>query len=95
MGGCHGFAEKNSFDMDAEVILFIITGCASNEIYRADYTTCTVSSGSQCVKHSLQKHNANTDSEFMLGFVEIDDQGQLRDRAQMRALIDSLLPDCC
>ena len=71
-------------------ILFIITGCASNEIYRTDYTTCTVSSGSQCVKHSLQKHNANTDSEFMLGFVEIDDQGQLRDRAQMRALIDSL-----
>ena len=71
-------------------VLFFITGCASNEIYRTDYTTCTVSSGSQCVEHSLQKYNAQADNEYMLGFVEVDDQGQLRDRAQMKALVDSL-----
>ena len=71
-------------------VLFFITGCASNDIYRTDYTVCTVSSASQCDKHSLQKHNVNSGNEYMLGFVEVDDQGQLRDRAQMRALIDSL-----
>jgi hypothetical protein len=71
-------------------VLFVMTGCASNEIYRTDYTACTVSSGSQCDQHSMQKYNANADDAYMLSFVEIDDQGQLRDRAQMRALIDSL-----
>ena len=71
-------------------VLFIITGCASDGIYRTDYTACTVSSDNQCDKHSLQKHNVGAENEYMLGFVEIDDQGQLRDRAQMTALIDSL-----
>ncbi|MFZ2169452.1 MAG: esterase [Methylococcaceae bacterium] len=71
-------------------VLLIVTGCASNGIYRTAYTICTVSSGSQCDKHSLQKHNAGADDAYMLGFVEVDDQGQLRDRAQMTALIDSL-----
>ena len=71
-------------------VLSIITGCASNGIYRTDYTVCTASSGSQCEKHSLQKYNAGADDAYMLGFVEVDDQGQLRDRAQMTALIDSL-----
>jgi len=71
-------------------VLFVITGCASNKIYRTDYTACTASSGSQCDPHSLQKHNVKANNEYMLGFVEVDDQGQLRDRAQMRALVDSL-----
>ncbi|MDD5461709.1 MAG: esterase [Methylococcales bacterium] len=71
-------------------VLSVITGCAPNEIYRTDYTACTVSSGNSCDKHSLQKHNIGADNEYMLGFVEVDDQGQLRDRAQMMALIDSL-----
>ena len=71
-------------------VLFVITGCAPNGVYRTDYTACTVSSGSQCDKHSLQKYNVGADNEYMLGFVEVDDQGQLRDRAQMTALIDSL-----
>jgi hypothetical protein len=71
-------------------VLVIVTGCASNRIYRTEYTVCTVSSGSQCDKHSLQKLNAGADDAYMLGFVEVDDQGQLRDRAQLTALIDSL-----
>ncbi|MGR9000307.1 MAG: hypothetical protein ACU88J_14855 [Gammaproteobacteria bacterium] len=66
--------------------LSIITGCASNQNYRTEYTACTVSSGSQCDKHSLQKHNIGADDAYTLGFVEVDDQGQLRNRV----LIDSL-----
>ena len=37
--------------------LALLTGCASNDSYRSDYTLCHVSSGSQCQRHSLQKHN--------------------------------------
>jgi hypothetical protein len=48
-------------------VLFIITGCASNRIYRTDYTACAGSSGSQCVKHSLQEYNVKADNEYMLG----------------------------
>ena len=71
-------------------VLFVITGCASNKIYRTDYTVCAVFSGVQCDKHSLQKYNVGADDAYMLGFVEVDDQGQLRDRAQMTALINQL-----
>jgi hypothetical protein len=35
-------------------------------------------------------HNSGADDEYLLGFVEIDDQGQLRDRKQMQALLDAL-----
>ncbi|MCX7097876.1 MAG: esterase [Methylococcales bacterium] len=71
-------------------IQLLVTGCAYDGIYRSDYNPCVVSTASECSQHSLQKHHVGTDQEFLLGFVEIDDQGQLRDRAQMRALIDSL-----
>lgn len=71
-------------------VLFVITGCASDRIYRSDFTACTVSSGRQCDKNSLQHYNAGADDAYMLGFVEVDDQGQLRNRAQMVALINQL-----
>jgi len=43
-----------------------------------------------CDKHSVQLHNEGGDSEYFLGFVEIDDQGQLRDRNQMDTVINEL-----
>jgi hypothetical protein len=71
-------------------IFVVITGCAPNRIYKTDYRVCTVSSGNSCDKHFLQKHNAGADDAYMLGFVEFDDQGQLRDQTQMKALMESL-----
>lgn len=68
----------------------LLTGCASNEIYRSLYESCSVSPGNTCDQNSLQLYNKGTDNEYTLGFVEIDDQGQMRDRRQMHALLDTL-----
>jgi len=71
-------------------LLFLLGGCASNEIYRSNYTPCTITEANNCDENSLQIYNVGTSTEYSLGFVEIDDQGQMRDRKQMQALLDSL-----
>lgn len=68
----------------------LIVGCAPNRIYRDHYQACEVSASVNCDNYSLQEHNNNSESGFLLGFVEIDDQGQIRDRRQMTALINNL-----
>ena len=70
--------------------LFLLGGCASNDIYRSNYQPCTVTETNNCDEHSLQTYNVGTSTEYSLGFVEIDDQGQMRDRKQMQALLNSL-----
>ncbi|HSN23331.1 MAG TPA: esterase, partial [Methylomicrobium sp.] len=75
------------------VLLFasvLVAGCASNDIYRSIYEPCTVSPNNACEQNSLHFYNTGKDNEYTLGFVEIDDQGQMRDRRQMQALLDSL-----
>lgn len=74
------------------VIIFagLLSGCASNEIYRGDYRPCGVTAGNACEQNSQHIYNAGADDEYTLGFVEIDDQGQMRDRKQMQALLDTL-----
>ena len=68
----------------------LLSACVSNDIYRKDFKSCEVTSQHSCEAHSIQRHNTGSDKEYLVGFVEIDDQGQLRDRAQMRALLDEL-----
>jgi hypothetical protein len=68
----------------------LLTGCASNEIYRSIYESCSVSPDNACDQNSLQLYNKDAGNEYTLGFVEIDDQGQMRDRRQMHALLDTL-----
>ncbi|NOS88049.1 MAG: esterase [Methylococcaceae bacterium] len=70
--------------------LVLLTGCAANGIYRSDYSPCLATADNPCQAHSLQQYNTAAADEFLLGFVEVDDQGQLRDRAQMQALLDKL-----
>ncbi|MDD5580573.1 MAG: esterase [Methylobacter sp.] len=71
-------------------IMLILPACAPNRIYRSVYETCVVSARAKCDINSLQQYNVGAPDEYMLGFVEIDDQGQLRDRSQMKALINTL-----
>jgi hypothetical protein len=71
-------------------VAVLLTGCASNEIYRSVYESCSVSPDNACDQNSLQLYNKDADNEYTLGFVEIDDQGQMRDRRQMHALLDTL-----
>lgn len=68
----------------------LLSACASNDIYRSQFSRCEVTPQDGCEAHSLQHHNGGSDKEYLVGFVEIDDQGQLRDRAQMQALLDEL-----
>lgn len=70
--------------------LSLLAGCAYDGIYRSDYQRCAASASNDCESHSIQIHNQGQNDEYLLGFVEIDDQGQLRDRKQMIALLDEL-----
>ncbi|MGR9114698.1 MAG: esterase [Gammaproteobacteria bacterium] len=70
--------------------LLTLTGCAYDGIYRSDYQNCAPTPTDSCESHSIQLQNRDQDDEYLLGFVEIDDQGQLRDRKQMKTLLDTL-----
>lgn len=78
-----------SFGVIAVLLATFIAGCAPNQIYRSEFSLCSVSATSNCDEHSVQLHNAGADGEYTLGFVEVDDQGQLRDRKQMQAVLDT------
>ena len=70
-------------------IILLLTACASNVIYRSNFTeTCNYRQSNDCAENALQVHGLGGDNEYRLGFVEYDDQGQLRDRAQMQNVVD-------
>jgi hypothetical protein len=68
---------------------FLMNGCAQNSAYRTDYTECTYAQPQDCAQNAIQHHAPGQASEYRLGFVEFDDQGQLRQREQMQAVLDS------
>ena len=72
------------------LLTMLLPACASNDIYRNKFSSCLASPHESCEAHSIQRYNMDSDSEYQIGFVEIDDQGQLRDRKQMQALLDDL-----
>ena len=73
------------------VVLVALPACAPFKQYRTDYDVCVsgdVPPPPECETHALQQLSAGDDTEFLLGFVEFDDQGQLWDRKQMWAVVD-------
>lgn len=72
--------------------LLTLQACAPNKIYRDNYSVCYASATQSCDKQAISIHNQGTDGDFQLGFVEYDDQGQLRDRKQMQAVLDHYYP---
>jgi len=68
---------------------YLMNGCAQNAAYRTDYTECTFEQPADCAQNAIQHHAPGQAGEYRLGFVEFDDQGQLRDREQMQAVLDS------
>ena len=72
----------------ALTLILLLSACSSNEIYRSDYTTCIYNVAGDCSKNALQVHAPGENDEYRLGFVEYDDQGQLRDRKQMSVVLD-------
>ncbi len=71
------------------ITLFIVlatTSCVSLKQYRTSYTPCTVKpKESVCKKASLEQHD-----DYLLGFVEFDDQGWFWQREEMTAIINTL-----
>ena len=60
-----------------------ITGCASNENYYDILEDCIYVKAGDCSQAAIQHYHNDTDQEYHLGFVEFDDQGQLRKRDQL------------
>lgn len=70
-----------------------LVGCLPLKMYRTDYSVCaSADADASCATHALQEHKAAdpTKPGYTLGIVELDDQGQLFDRAQMQAVLDKI-----
>jgi len=70
------------------VIVLLLGGCASNDTYRTSTELCEFSQAMDCSQSSLQVSNQGRDNEYRLGFVEYDDQGQLRLVQQQQKLVN-------
>jgi len=68
---------------------FLLSACAHNEIYRGELSNCISDSSGNCENYAVTHYFPNTDKEFHLGFIEFNDQGQLRDREQMNVVLDT------
>jgi hypothetical protein len=68
-------------------LLFFMSGCAQNSTYRTDFTPCTFTKEGDCTRQAIQYHAPGQAEEYSLSFVEFDDQGQLRHREQMQAVL--------
>ena len=77
-----------SYNLFALTLALLLTACSSNDSYRSDYNICSYKEPGDCTKNSIQVHAPGEEDEYLLGFVEYDDQGQLRDRKQMHAMLD-------
>ena len=70
-----------------------LIGCTPHMIYLSDMDLCeSTSPETECIESALQKYvnPAEPEKEYLLGFIEFDDQGQLFNRKQMRAVLDEL-----
>ncbi len=83
-----GIPKFNYHSLTIVALAFFLSACSSNQIYRSDFTVCEYSGAGTCSTHALQTHTSDKAEEYQLGFVEYDDQGQLRQRAQMDAVLD-------
>lgn len=69
-------------------LLLVMGGCAQNSAYRTNYAACTFSKEGDCAENAIQHAAPGQNNEYYLSFVEFNDQGQLRHREQMQAVLD-------
>ncbi|MBI3771957.1 MAG: alpha/beta fold hydrolase [Gammaproteobacteria bacterium] len=77
----------------AAFLILSLAGCAPFTQYRTDYNVCfsaAIPPPAPCENHALQQITTPEGASYLLGFIEFDDQGQLWDRKQMRAVVDKL-----
>lgn len=69
--------------------------CTQQQQYRTKVDLCvsqTPIPSAECELHALQRYSqeSNADQDYLLGFIEFDDQGLMFDRKQMEAVIDAI-----
>lgn len=80
------YAYRNIFSL---TLVLLLVACSNNDIYRNVYSPCEYKTSGDCEKNALQVHAPDEAGEYQLGFVEYDDQGQLRDPKQRDAVVDA------
>ncbi len=72
--------------------VIFLAACSHNGLYRGQLADeCVYDNPFDCAASARQIGNRGTDEEYRLGFIEYDDQGQLRERNQQDAVIDNYL----
>jgi pimeloyl-ACP methyl ester carboxylesterase len=78
----------------ALLVVFSVTACAPFKQYRTVYPEVCVSAtavpSQECETHALQQLPTPNKNNYLLGFIEFDDQGQLWDRKQMSDVVGKL-----
>lgn len=69
------------------IVATAVTHCAPNVNYRSELSECRYNTDGDCLRSAIQHYGRGTDEEYHLGFVEFDDQGQLRQRRQLGAVL--------
>lgn len=69
--------------------LLALTACSFNGQYRTELSPCQVTGDTPCNSAAIQQLKTAV-GEYQLGYIEFDDQGQLRQREQMLAVIDHM-----
>lgn len=85
--------QRQFFSFLLILVFTSLIGCAPHQIYRTEHALCVSSQPeTECQKHALQQYVDQEEPEesYTLGFIEFDDQGQLHDRSQMKAVVDQL-----
>jgi len=70
------------------LLLLFLGGCSTNLPYRSDFNECKMTAQTSCSSSAIIHHEAKKKDEYYLGFVEFDDQGQVRERNQMQSVLD-------
>ncbi|MCU7797375.1 MAG: esterase [Candidatus Thiodiazotropha sp. (ex Myrtea spinifera)] len=71
----------------------LLGGCAKHQLYRSELTICEgVDTEQTCAQHAMARESSagQAEDDYLLAFIEFDDQGQLFSREQMRAVTDEL-----
>ena len=71
------------------LLLLFLTGCSHNDAYRSNLNVCVPTPETNCSASALIHHQPGNEDEYYLGFVEFDDQGQIRERLQMERVLDT------
>ncbi len=70
------------------LLRLFLGGCSTNLPYRSDFNECKMTAQTSCSSSAIIHHEAKKKDEYYLGFVEFDDQGQVREHDQMEKVLD-------